>query len=136
MKLWEVLKALEENPKKEFDITLDNGYFHFVVSSCGVNDDYFNIKCFMQGNPVQHPYNLVYFYGNVSMLNDGWEKVKQPTTWQEAFEAWANDKKTIICEIDGKTTRYAGYNNVLSPVPNNVPVRRGEMRFGTWYIED
>lgn len=124
MKLWEVLKALEENPKKKFKYeNLDRIYTMGIDTVCGerfyeltaVNDKGDSINHLPSGG----------FYGNFTLDND-WTEVKTPVTWQEAIEAWAKGK-IITCKAHGVSYMYG---------QNTESIVRYLILNGTWYIKD
>lgn len=109
MKLWEVLKALEENPEKEFEcvgmrLIRESGTYRFI----NVNTRERN------------------FYMGVD--ND-WQEIKKPVTWQEALEAWANGKP-IKCECE------FGIIYFKPPRQSSACLTAKLITHGTWYIED
>lgn len=112
MKLWEVLKELEENPMKVFE--------HESLDQ----------RAFVSGGLIieegQHR-KLIY-------MND-WQEVKQPVTWQEAIEAWADGKK-IRCVI-GKAEYIFGRSPYREfQDQNDYGLAPEHITKGTWYIED
>ena len=125
MKLWEVLKELEENPKKVFECNLISD-FKAVMST---RDGYFDLKIFnYYGELISQEIKGGAFNENIR-INRDWQEVKQPVTWQEAIEAWAEGKK-ITCECEGVGTFFR---------PSNVSSACFTAKLithGTWYIED
>ena len=108
MKLWEVLKALEENPDKKFKSVNYNQEEIIISMGAGCYDLPFRVLD----------------------SNRDWQEIKQPVTWQEAIEAWANGK--LICttnEAGGRVCRRGGEGRFMSLSPT-------EIFHGTWYIED
>lgn len=96
MKLWEVLKALDEGSK--------SSYKH----SSGMS-----------------PSIVIY-----EKYTDGWQEVKQPVTWQEALEAWANGKLIYVVNKAGdRVYSQGGEGGYMTLLP-------AEILHGTWYIED
>lgn len=113
MKLWEVIKELTEDPTKKFKSK--DGWF---------------IKITEEGNLTWIDNNFV-GYGVFTVkrgeLEDDWHLVRQPVTWQEAIQAWA----------DGKIIRLAmpGWENAWGP-NNAVELNQCRIKDGTWYVED
>lgn len=113
MKLWEALKALDENPEKEFGcagmrLTRDLGAYRFI-------------------NVVTE--ERAFYMG---ACND-WQEIKKPVTWQEALEAWANGK-TITCVFRGSKYTYLGVSPSLITNRGQSPLAKPEISDGTWYI--
>ena len=127
MKLWEVLKALDENPKKVFECDLISE-FKAVMR---VIDGYFDLKILNKdGMPIPQEIKGGAFNGNIN-INRNWQEVKQPVTWQEALEAWANGKKVKYKNEHGCLT-YSG-----STLKDEIgPLASYQLLNGTWYIED
>jgi hypothetical protein len=127
MKLWEVLKALEENPEKKFET--DSGKFKSIFSAKG---GFFHLDVYNDGRLIPQEYGGGAFNGNVC-LGKEWQEIKQPVTWQEAIEAWANGK-TIRCEDGGSGCLFSGGRNTLTDSAG--PIDRYQITKGTWYIEE
>ena len=117
MKLWEALKALEENPKKIFK---SNEGFGEVTLEYREGVKFIGIQKTSYG-------------AFISELRD-WHEVKQPVTWQEAIEAWANGGK-VKCILHGKSFTYdsSKWGNMYS---GDGYLCGSEILNGTWYIED
>ena len=116
MKLWEALKELEENPKKVFESSLVG--VEYKISSDG------EVTAFEAT-------------GKFTGLNNcrDWQEVKQPVTWQEAIEAWADGKK-IRCVI-GKAEYIFGRSPYREfQDQNDYGLAPEHITKGTWYIED
>lgn len=115
MKLWEMMKLAEENPSQKYNYKFKEG----------------GLKIAKIGREI----NLVYDNGHGVVMNaDGYEKVKQPVTWQEAIEAWANGGK-IKCILHGKSFVYdhSKWGNMYS---GDGYLCDSEILEGIWYIED
>jgi hypothetical protein len=128
MKLWEVIKALDENPRKVFsaksgdsDLELsadidhlkDFGYtFLDVVTTCEVE------------GKVKHDLSCL------GKLSADWQPVRQPVTWQEAIQAWGEGRKIRIKNRRGGESFYSG------GVGGLINVTHDELVHGTWYVED
>ena len=115
MKLWEVLKALEENPKKKF-------------TSSGLIGD---IGISIASKSYKFKYDDISDDIHIDMKRD-WQEVKQSVTWQEAIEAWATKGKDISCTVDKFNVKYTG--RVLQD-NTNLGITKAEIEEGTWYIE-
>ena len=113
MKLWEVLKALEENPKKRFTSKFGSMSAEIFADDLSVN--------FMHTESLELSLDA----------SRDWQEVKQPVTWQEAIEAWAN----------GKLIKYENEHGCLTYSGNTLkdeigPLASYQLTTGTWYIED
>lgn len=122
MKLWEVLKELEENPKKKFEANVTGNRAVMYVDR-----NYYRIDFFTPyGSPIDENKGGGKFNNNVR-LNLVWQEVKQPVTWQEAFEEWLNGR-TVFCFLEnGKKVEYDQNINFI---------HAHSLKTGTWYIED
>ena len=93
MKLWEVIKELTEDPTKKFE--RKDRYKHWVIGTDVVGGAisgetyYFMLDC--DGEDSYGDAGK--FNGNLANNEDDWQEVKQPVTWQEAIQAWADGKK-------------------------------------------
>jgi len=78
MKTWQMIKELTENPKKVFM----RDYDELVVKVDKTTE------------------TLSWESGHERLcIDDEWEEVKQPVSWQEALGAWANGA-AVKCEIN------------------------------------
>jgi hypothetical protein len=126
MKLWEVIKALDENPRKVFsaksgdsDLELsadidhlkDFGYtFLDVVTTCEVE------------GKVKHDLSCL------GKLSADWHDVSQPVTWQEAIQAWSDGKKVRYKYPDDKTMYPFEDTNQMMSIE--------KIKVAAWYVED
>ena len=109
MELWEAMKELGENPNKVFK----NRYGVKLTAK----DGWASID------------------GRTTFpMEDVWEEVKQPVTWQEAIQAWA-DGKTVIVENTCDKRKYDGKKFFLRDEYGNA-MGSWEITNGTWYVED
>lgn len=70
---------------------------------------------------------------------DGWNRVKQPVTWQEAIEAWAVQRKNITCKYGNSIYKYKANDSgefVTLEDQDGSPPSIEELTKGTWYIEE
>lgn len=117
MKLWEVLKELEENPMKVFESSLAG----------------LKYKILLDGETIAFEASTGKFTG-LSNCRD-WQEVKQSVPWQEALEAWANGKR-IRCVI-GKAEYIFGRSPYREfQDQNDYGLAAEHITKGTWYIED
>lgn len=105
MKLWEVLKELDENPNKRFK---------------SVNYNQEEIIISMGTDCYDLPFRVI-------DSSRDWQEVKQPVTWQEAFEAWLNGTPVYCILENGKKVEYDQNINFI---------HAHSLKTGTWYIED
>ena len=126
MKLWEVIKELTEDPKKEFEAKMLAKDWTVRMSVDTKLPRYFKLEVFNGKKLIDQSLNGGGFNGNVA-LNLDWQLVRQPVTWQEAIQAWA----------DGNTIRLAmpGWEQVWRPT-NAVELNQCRIKDGTWYVED
>ena len=124
MKFWEVIQQLTIDPKKRF--VFHNGSKIYTIStneSGGSN--YFHLTAEnKEGRDISH-FASGGFDGNLT-TEDDWQLVRQPVTWQEAIQAWA----------DGKTIRLImpEWEQVWVPT-NNVGFNHCHINQGKWYVE-
>ena len=127
MKLWEVIKALTEDPTKKF--VLDEGDRNYTLSvgeGCFAN--YFNLSA-IDGNGANiSNFDSGQFDGNFTTDEDDWQLVRQPVTWQEAIQARADDKR-VWCEFNNQTW------SVAELVVNHLYLKKA-LDVGKWYVEE
>lgn len=128
MKLWEVLKELEENPKKVFEC--DTGsrikFFDNKLYWYDKHDnpkEVFEIRDKRSGTGLRHN------------TGDIWQEVKQPVPWRAAIEAWMNGKTISVTQKDIGKRFYEGKDYLLRD-QHGDSVSEDEIAEGTWYIED
>ena len=132
MKLWEVIKALTEDPTKKFE--RKDRYKHWVIGTDVVGGAisgetyYFMLDC--DGEDSYGDAGK--FNGNLANNEDDWQLVRQPVTWQEAIQAWMEGNRvTVEYEWVGGIAKH-----VKPPFGENISVNRNELIEGTWYVED
>lgn len=118
MKLWEVMKALEENPEKKFALKGRNQVIGTTRLARGVT-------VAVDDSQFQYVAELEF--------SDNWEEVKQPVPWQEAIEAWMNEK-TVRCEIGEENYIFSRSTDEFKD--DLGAVTRIQLYEGTWYIEE
>ena len=123
MKLWEVMKELEENPWKRFELSLIDGFKGYMYTK----DAYYRLDIHdHNGLLISQQRDGGAFNDNVYISKE-WQEVKQQVSWQEAFEAWL-DGKTVFCFLEnGKRVEYDQNINFI---------HAHSLKTGTWYIED
>ena len=135
MKLWEVMKKLDENPNKRFKNELGSiiGFADNVLQwleKDGEIIEPFLVRDRRSGTGICHN------------TGDDWQLVRQPVTWQEAIQVWADGKK-VAWEEDAdrrvfdrnKSWPISKYqNHLLDQEGDAVTVRM--ISGGKWYVED
>jgi hypothetical protein len=118
MKLWEVIKELTDDPTKIFEIS-DRGSRERI----GRDGNYLWYGRIDHGMISDSPL----LGGSVDINNNNWQIFKQPVTWQEAIQAWA----------DGKTIRLKmpEWEQVWKPT-NAISFNYCQITQGSWYVED
>ena len=127
MKLWEVIKALDENTNKRFKNELGSiiGFADNIlqwIDKDGEIIEPFLVRDRRSGTGICHN------------TGDNWQLVRQPVTWQEAIQAWA-EGKTVIVENTCDKRKYDGKKFFLKD-EYGIPLGSWEITNGTWYIED
>ena len=125
MKLWEVIKELTENKDKKF--VFDNGdriYTMSIDRSCG--SKYFHLSAINDKGADISELDSGEFDGNFT-VNDDWQEVKQPVTWQEAIQEFAKGKK-----VTAKFNNQEWTLRTLIELPEYL---NRAITNGTWYIE-
>ena len=136
MKLWEVMRLLEENPTKVYEADMRCGY----TARMRMDDVYYRFETFDEGMLIGQHRGDGAFNGNAGLYLD-WHEVKQPVTWQEAIQAWYEGKK-VAWEEDAE--RRVFDRNKSWPIPkyqshlldqdgDAVTVRM--ISGGKWYVE-
>lgn len=122
MKTWEVMRLLEENPNRVYEarlarnpwvvrVRVETGCYKFTGHDA--ND----------GDQILQP-----LVEERMTLDLDWHEVKQPVTWQEAVEAWADGKKVSYSYVDSDLGYvFEDYNATLTT---------DNLKNAKWYVED
>ena len=134
MKLWEVIKELTDDPTKVATAYLEESERKLEMSVVRGISRYFNLIIYdaATNTPISENMGGGGFNGNVPLDLD-WQLVRQPVTWQEAIQAWA-DGKTIKTESSDGIRTYKRTTNSLQSVLGGVT--KDEILNGKWYVED
>lgn len=121
MKYWEIVKILTENPTLSGVAVIGSTRYEIYVDDSGTLQSATHyLELGTNGTSIGKA-------GNIDF--DGWEIVKQPVTWQEAIQAWA-EGKTITCKT-GITEKFALTNYDLS-----LDISLDKITYGVWYVEE
>lgn len=131
MKLWEVIKALEENPCKAFTSN-HMGKRHVIKAD---KNGYLNLEIYAgTGELISQKSGGGAFNGNIHISKMDWQALVIPVTWQEAIEAWANGD-TVKCVLGRSESVFLGEKIAFRNQDASV-VDKAQIRDGKWYIED
>ena len=123
MKLWEVMKKLDENPNKRFK--------HELGSIIGFADNV--LQWLEKDGEIIEPFCVRDRRSGTGICHntgDDWQEVKQPVTWQEAIQAWAENGKTIRVEFEnGNQEQFDSPHKLNTICPDDI-------NLGKWYVED
>ena len=130
MKLWEVIKELTEDPKKKFEAKLLESKDCIVRMRVVTGfSRYFKFEVFDGKRLIDQSLNGGAFNGNVALDLD-WQLVRQPVTWQEAIQAWADGKVVYVKnKAGGRVFRHGGEGETMY-------LLQSEIATGIWYVED
>lgn len=125
MKLWEVMRLLEENPTDVYEARLNQAW-KVRMSVETVFGGYYKFEAFNGKRLIDQSRGAGAFNGNVTLGLD-WQLVPQPITLEEAIKAWAN----------GKTISYSymGYDK-RSLFDSNTMMSIEKAENAEWYVED
>ena len=119
MKYWEVVKRLTENPALIGVAVIDSIRHELYVKDSGtLQSKTYYLKLGTNGTSIGKA-------GNIDF--DGWQLVRQPVTWQEAIQAWA-DGKRVTLKFDRCEYAFCGFSDQANT--------RRAINSGTWYVED
>ena len=123
MKQWEVMRLLEENPAKVYEAKMHCGH----TTRMRVHDGYYRFEIFNGEALIGQHLGAGAFNGNAGLYLD-WHEVKQPVTWQEAIQAWADGKKVSYKYPDDKVVYPFQDSNKMLSIE--------KIKSATWYVED
>ena len=119
MKLWEVIKALTEDPTKKFELSDKDSR-----ERIGSDGNYL----WYSKNDNRTSSNGAVLEDNVDLNNNNWQPVRQLVTWQGAIQAWAGGR-IISVEIGGFKYKFTHDDNIFG-------LSERMINLGTWYVED
>ena len=131
MKLWEVIKELTEDTTKKFVLNDGDRIYTLSAERGGVSNFFMLSAINEEGVNISH-LDSGQFDGNFATDEDDWQPVRQPVTWQEAIQAWA-DGKTIKCEHGQITFVYNPDDEFFG---NHSGVHKRLFTNGSWYVDD
>lgn len=127
MKLWNAMKLLDENQRDVYEAKMNYGFKVRMTVKQG-SGVYYYFEVFKEERLVDPSLDSGAFNGNAA-LNLDWQLVRQPVTWQEAIEAWADGKEVSYSYTDSDI-RYGfeGSNARMMTVE--------KIKNAKWYVED
>ena len=127
MKLYEAMKLLDENQRDVYEAKMNYGFKVRMTVKQG-SGVYYYFEVFKEERLVDPSLGSGAFNGNAA-LNLDWQLVRQPVTWQEAIEAWADGKKISYS--------YGGYDRQLPFEDSNAMMLTiQKIKEAEWYVED
>lgn len=116
-KTWEIIKMLGENPNLRFKaVPYSEGKMTFE-EVCLVN----GVLCW--GGNNAYPLQVA-----IGKYDIDWQLVETPVTWQEALQAWA-EEKTVICKFNDINEEYICFSNDY-----DTHLTRYQILYGQWFI--
>ena len=126
MKLWEVIKALTEDPTRTFESKLESKDLTACMRVDTGFSRYFKFEVFNGKRLIDQSCGGGAFNGNVALDLD-WQPVPELVTWQEAIQEFAKGKRLIVNFNNQKWTL-----EELVEVPNYLDIA---ITNGEWYVE-
>ena len=127
MKLWEAMRLLEEDPAKVCEANQQCKGLTVRMRVDAGFAKYFKFEVFNGARLIDQSLGGGAFNGNVALDLD-WQLVRQPVTWQEAIQAWADGKKVSY--------KYS-YNEVMYEFQDsNRMLSIEKIKDAAWYVED
>jgi S-adenosylhomocysteine hydrolase len=117
-KTWEVVKILMENPRLRFEAKINK-----KKSNMWIDTD---------GDLVMDVVKTAPDYPSTDneWLNAEWHLVETPVTWQEALQAWA-EEKTVICKFNDINEEYS---EICFSNDYDTHLTRYQILYGQWFI--
>ena len=117
-KTWEVVKILMENPRLRFEAKINKKKSNMWIDTDG------DLAMDVVKTAPDYPIT------DNEWLNAEWQLVETPVTWQEALQAWA-EEKTVICKFNDINEEYSE-----TCFSNNydTPLTRYQILYGQWFI--
>ena len=120
MKYWEVVKRLTENPALCGVAVIDSTRHELYVNDSGtLKSKTYYLKLGTNGTSIGKAGTIFFYFLEI---------VRQPVTWQEAIQAWADGKKVSY--------KYS-YNEVMYAFQDsNRMLSIEKIEDAVWYVED
>ena len=121
MKLWEVIKALTEDPTKKFEMS-DVVYQRMERIGSDGNRLWYS----RTDNGISSSGAVL--EDNVDLNNNNWQLVRKPVTWQEAIQAWVAGRIVSV--------KVGGCKYKLTHDDDIFGLSERMINLGIWYVED
>jgi hypothetical protein len=118
-KTWEIIKMLSENPNLRFKAMPYSEDKTFFDEACLVN----GVLCW--GGNKAYPLQIA-----IGKYDIDWQLVETPVTWQEALQAWA-EEKTVICKFNDINEEYS---EICFSNDYDTHLTRYQILYGQWFI--
>ena len=115
-KTWEVIKILMENPRLRFEAKINKKKSNMWIDTDG------DLAMDVVKTAPDYPIT------DNEWLNAEWHLVETPVTWQEALQAWA-EEKTVICKFNDINEEYICFSNDYG-----THLTRYQILYGQWFI--
>lgn len=115
-KTWEVVKILMENPRLRFEAKINKKKSNMWIDTEG--------DLVMDVVETAPDYSIT----DNEWLNAEWQLIETPVTWQEALQAWA-EEKTVICKFNDINEEYICFSNDY-----DTHLTRYQILYGQWFI--
>ena len=128
MKLWEAMKLLDEDPSLKFEYKEERKKWLLYADVASYDDlVFYMLDCWDNYGEMITEHEAGSLHGNLT-TSDNWQLVKQPITWQEAIQAWA----------EGKNISYSYLNDDIRYAfeDSNAMMTVEKIKEAEWYVED
>lgn len=115
-KTWEVVKILMDNPRLRFEAKINKKKSNMWIDTDG------DLAMDVVKTAPDYPIT------DNEWLNAEWQLIETPVTWQEALQAWA-EEKTVICKFNDINEEYICFSNDY-----DTHLTRYQILYGQWFI--
>ena len=128
MKLSKAMELLEEDPSLKFEYQ-DGGKKWLLYTEVGRLTDlvFYMLDCWDSDGELMTGTAFGSLHGNLT-TSDNWQLVREPVTWQEAIQAWAEGKTISYSYLDDDISYDFEYPNARMTVE--------KIKNAKWYVED
>ena len=130
MKLSEAMRLLEEDPTRKFEYLGDEKEWLLYANVGGLTGlVFYMLDCWDNNGELMTGTAFGSLHGNLTTSNN-WQLVREPVTWQEAIQAWADGKVVYVeNKAGGRVYRHGGEGEKMY-------LLQSEITSGAWYVED
>ena len=131
MRIWDAMELLDKDPSRKFEYQDDKKKWLLYAEEASYDDlVFYRLDCWDNKGELMTGTVFGGLDGNLT-TSDNWQPVREPITWQEAIQAWA----------DGKMVAYSYTDRADSHIRylfegSHTMMTTAKIKNAKWYVED